>query len=58
MSALFCTFKLYFRKLEVFCKVKVKVKVSLCLIKHHAMKMYWGSGGIALRIPDLGTRWR
>jgi hypothetical protein len=29
-----------------------------CLIKHHAMKTYCGSGGIALRILDLGTRWR
>jgi hypothetical protein len=25
----------------------VKVKLSLCLTKHHAMKAYWGSGGIA-----------
>jgi hypothetical protein len=38
--------------------VKVKAKLSLCLTKHHAMKAYWGSGGIAPRIPDLGTRWR
>jgi hypothetical protein len=38
-------------------KVK-KVKLSLCLTKHHAMKTYWGSGGIVLRILDLGTRWR
>jgi hypothetical protein len=22
--------------------IKVKVKLSLCLMKHHAMKMYWG----------------
>jgi hypothetical protein len=22
------------------------------------MKAYWGSGGIALSILDLGTRWR
>jgi hypothetical protein len=22
--------------------VKVKVKLSLCLTKHHAMKKYWG----------------
>jgi len=36
----------------------VKVKVSLCLTKHHAVKAYWGSGGIAPRILDLGTRWR
>jgi hypothetical protein len=26
--------------------IKVKVKLSLCLTKHHAMKAYWGSGGI------------
>jgi hypothetical protein len=25
----------------------VKVKLSLCLTKHHAMKAYWGSRGIA-----------
>jgi hypothetical protein len=35
----------------------MKVK-SLCLTKHHAMKTYWGSEGIAPRILDLGTRWR
>jgi hypothetical protein len=38
--------------------IKVKVKLSLCLIKYHAMKTNWGSGGIAPRILDLGTRWR
>jgi hypothetical protein len=37
---------------------EVKVKLSLCLTKHHAMKTYYGSGGIASRILDLGTRWR
>jgi hypothetical protein len=31
-------------------KLKVKVKLSLCLTKHHAMKAYWWSGGIAPRI--------
>jgi hypothetical protein len=35
-------------------KVK-KVKMSLCLTKHEAMKTYCGSGGIAPRILDLGT---
>jgi len=39
-------------------KVKGKKVKSLCLTKHHAMKTYCGSGGIAPRIPDLGTRWR
>jgi hypothetical protein len=31
------------------------VKLSLCLTKHHGMKIYWGSGGIAPRILILGT---
>jgi hypothetical protein len=35
---------------DCFSGVMVKVKLSLCLIKHHAMKAYWGSGGIAPRI--------
>jgi hypothetical protein len=38
--------------------VKIKVKFLLCLTKHHAIKTYWGSGGIAPRILVLGTRWR
>jgi hypothetical protein len=28
-------------------KGKRKVKLSLCLTKHHAMKVYWESGGVA-----------
>jgi hypothetical protein len=28
-----------------------------CQIKHHTTKMYWGSGGIAPGILNLGTRW-
>jgi hypothetical protein len=41
-------------------RLKVKIRLSLCylLTGHHAMKAYWGSGGIAPRIFDLGTRWR
>jgi hypothetical protein len=34
----------------------VKVKLSLCLTKYHAIKMYWGGGGTAPRILDSGTR--
>jgi hypothetical protein len=30
----------------------------LFLTEHHATKAYWGSGGIAPLILDLGTRWR
>jgi hypothetical protein len=29
-----------------------------CLTKHHFMKKYLGSGGVAPRILELGTRWR
>jgi hypothetical protein len=29
-----------------------------CWTKHHTMKTYWGSGGIAPCILDLDTRWR
>jgi hypothetical protein len=34
------------------------LQLSLCLTKNHAMKMYWGNGGIAPCILDLGIRWR
>jgi hypothetical protein len=37
--------------------VKLKEKLPLCLIKHHAMKT-WVSGGIAPRILKMGTKWR
>jgi hypothetical protein len=40
------------------CFENVKVKLSVCLTKHHARKTYWKSGGIAPHILDLGTRWR
>jgi hypothetical protein len=39
-------------------KVKVKVKLSLCLTKHHAMKAQWGSVGIAPLILWPRNRWR
>jgi hypothetical protein len=38
--------------------LKVNVNLSLCVAKHHAMKTYWGSGGIVPRILHLSTRWR
>jgi hypothetical protein len=38
-------------------KSKVKVKLSLCLTKHNAMKTYWGSGGIALHVLNHGIGW-
>jgi len=37
--------------------MKVKVKLSLCVTKHHATKMYWGSIGTAPRILNQGIRW-
>jgi hypothetical protein len=36
---------------------QVKGKV-VPVIKHHAMKAYWGSGGIAPLIIDFGTGYR
>jgi hypothetical protein len=39
--------------------VKGKGKfVPVLLTEHHAIKAYWGNGGISPRILDLGTRWR
>jgi hypothetical protein len=41
--------------------VKVKVKIwrwTLCLIKHHAMRTYLGSGSVDGQILNLSTRWR
>jgi hypothetical protein len=35
-----------------------KVVPVFFLTEHHAIKTYWGSGGIAPHILDLGTRWR
>jgi hypothetical protein len=29
------------------CKVKVKLSLCFFFTEHHAMKAYWGSGGIA-----------
>jgi hypothetical protein len=39
-------------------KGKSKVVPVLFLTEHRFMKAYWGSGNIAPRILDLGTRWR
>jgi hypothetical protein len=39
---------------SVICKGKVAP--VLFLTQHHAINAYWGSGGIAPRILDLGTR--
>jgi hypothetical protein len=38
--------------------IKIKVRLSLYLIKNHDMKKYWGNGGIVPSILNLGTRWR
>jgi len=35
-------------------QIKIKIKLS----KHHPLKTYWGRGGTASRILNLGTRWR
>jgi hypothetical protein len=42
-----------------FCKISlVQAKLSLALTEHYALKAYWGSGGINLRVLDLASRWR
>jgi hypothetical protein len=41
---------------RLFFKVNVKVK-SLCLTKHHAIKTFWGNGGIA-SLFYISTKWR
>jgi hypothetical protein len=46
------------RKLTVKMSDIGKLKLSLCLNKHYAMKSFWGSGGTASSILTLGTRWR
>jgi len=45
-------------QIEVSSAKEIINKVVLCLTKHHAMETYWGSGGKAQLILDLGTRWR
>jgi hypothetical protein len=37
-------------------KMKLYLNLFLCLTNYHAMKTYWGSGGIASRILIVGTR--
>jgi len=37
--------------------IRWNVKLLLCLTKCFTMKTYWGSGGIAPHILNLGTRW-
>jgi hypothetical protein len=41
-----------------FICVMMWLKVSLCLTDYHIIKPYWGGGGIAPRILDLGVRRR
>jgi hypothetical protein len=43
---------------KVQSNAKVKVKLSLCLTKHHAMKAYWGVEVKLHEFFDLGDRWR
>jgi hypothetical protein len=33
-------------------------KLSLCLIKHYALKTYWGIGDIITGFLNIGIRWR
>jgi hypothetical protein len=42
-------------KLSHFGSVRIEVKFYPFLTEHHARKTYWGSGGVALRILNIGT---
>jgi hypothetical protein len=48
----------YSYHLDVNVKGKGRVVRVFFSTEYHAMKAYWGSGGISPRILDLGTRWR
>jgi hypothetical protein len=37
---------------------ELKVKLSLCVTKYHAMKAYWGVEVYFHAFFDFGTRWR
>jgi hypothetical protein len=39
-------------------KVRKGKVFPVLLTEHHVMKAYWGSGGIAPHILDLGTGWK
>jgi hypothetical protein len=53
-----CDLDLFSTEIRGSLQVKGKVKLSLCLTKHHTMKTYRRSGCIAPCNLDLGTRWR
>jgi len=44
--------------LHVYDYIKKNRDISCSWIEHHAMKAYWGNGGLAPSILDLSTRWR
>jgi hypothetical protein len=51
----YCQYSVFHESL-ILCKYYIiikgkKIKFSLCLTKHQAMKAYWRSGGITPRIP-------
>jgi len=64
-----CTL-IFWQKKKKLNRVKLKVKLSLCLTKHHATKRYyllkqgpryedvWRSEDITTCIINLSTRWR
>jgi hypothetical protein len=52
--------KCFRHDIKLHCEaLKVKGKlVPVLLSEHGAIRAYWGSGGIAPLIFDLGTKWR
>jgi hypothetical protein len=57
-SLCFCPYlQCFFPHSENILSITAKLKVSLCLSKHHAMKTY-GEWKYSSTILDIGTRWR
>jgi len=49
---------MYISRLSKFEGLLLKSKGKVIPTKHHTMKAYWGNGGIAPWLLDLGTRRR
>jgi hypothetical protein len=52
------TMQLGFRIITNQVRAVTFTKLSCNLTKHHTMKMYWESGGVAPPICNIGTTWK
>jgi hypothetical protein len=54
MTIIICLSNTPFIRSDTEAKLKAKLKLSLCLTKHHSMKAYWGVE-VKLHSFDLGS---